>query len=99
VTALPARIESGRVGIVDIEGESRRIRLALVTAAETPIATDDWLLIQRDLAVASLNAVEATGLGSSDSGCPSPHSGHRDTRSTWPERVRLRPGCGGGHSL
>ena len=56
------RMESDHVGIVDIKGASRRVRLSLITARGARVAVGDWLLVQLDLAVASLDAAEADEL-------------------------------------
>jgi hydrogenase assembly chaperone HypC/HupF len=61
----PGRVvsmESDGVGIVDVGGIPRRVRLALLTAAGTRVTVGDWLLVQLGLAVAVLDATEATEL-------------------------------------
>jgi hydrogenase expression/formation protein HypC len=61
----PGRVvsmESDQVGIVDIEGARMRVRLGLVTSAGTRVAVGDWLLVQLGLAVAALDAAEASEL-------------------------------------
>jgi hydrogenase maturation factor len=55
-------MESDGVGIVEVNGQHQRVRLALLIAAGAKIAVDDWLLVQRGLAVALLDAAEATEL-------------------------------------
>jgi hydrogenase expression/formation protein HypC len=61
----PGRVvsmESDQVGIVDIEGARMRVRLGLLTSAGTRVAVGDWLLVQLGLAVAALDAAEASEL-------------------------------------
>jgi hydrogenase expression/formation protein HypC len=61
----PGRVvsmESDQVGIVDIEGARLRVRLGLLTSAGTRVAVGDWLLVQLGLAVAALDAAEASEL-------------------------------------
>jgi hydrogenase assembly chaperone HypC/HupF len=50
------------VGVVDIRGVPRRVRLALVTSAGTRVGVGDWLLVQLGLAVAWLSPDEADDL-------------------------------------
>ncbi len=61
----PGRVvsmESDRVGIVDVEGARMRVRLGLLTSAGTRVGVGDWLLVQLGLAVAALDAAEASEL-------------------------------------
>jgi hydrogenase assembly chaperone HypC/HupF len=63
--SAPGRVmsmESDGVGIVDVDGVPRRVRLALLTAAGTRVTVGDWLLVQLGLAVAVLDATEAIEL-------------------------------------
>jgi hydrogenase assembly chaperone HypC/HupF len=55
-------LESDQVGIVDVEGVRMRVRLGLLTSAGTRVGIGDWLLVQLGLAVAALDAAEASEL-------------------------------------
>jgi hydrogenase assembly chaperone HypC/HupF len=55
-------LESDQVGIVDIGGVRTRVRLGLLTSGGTRVGIGDWLLVQLGLAVAALDAAEASEL-------------------------------------
>jgi hydrogenase expression/formation protein HypC len=55
-------LESDQIGIVDVGGVRIRVRLGLLTSGGTRIGIGDWLLVQLGLAVAALDAAEASEL-------------------------------------
>jgi hydrogenase assembly chaperone HypC/HupF len=56
------RLEPDNVGVVEIRGVPRRVRLALLTSAGIRVDVGDWLLVQLGLAVAWLAPDEADSL-------------------------------------